>query len=252
MLRVLLASADETLVDSVKSQLFTDCVVETCCDGESALGLLHDFDPDVMMIDTRLSGTDAITVIRTARAVGKRLGILVVTVQRDICTLNRLAALEVNYVLNKPCRPIAVVSHIWDIGFYIKNPDADGWCVENDADEILLDLGFRMGPGNYSSIRQAILAKYYAVEGVMMKDIYYEVTKAFGGNSRQKEKAIRDGIKAAWARGDPKLWQMYFPLERDKEHRCPTNEEFVTRIAACLQRKTRIKRPYDKKREKAM
>lgn len=252
MLRVLLASADETLINSVKYQLDDRCQLETCGGGEPALELIRVFDPDVMMIDTHLSGTDAFTVIRTARLTGKQLGIVVVTALQDDCTIKRLAAMDVNYIFLKPCKPTVVVSQLMDIGWYMRSTAPESWCVDDGANGILLDLGFRMGPKNYTAVRQAILARFHADNGALMKDIYYEVGKVCGGTSQQKEKAIRDSIKSAMKRGDPRVWNLYFEPNRDGTCRCPTNEEFVARIAACLLRKTRLKLPYENTKEKAM
>ena len=251
MLRVLLASADEMLIKELNKQLRGQCLTECCSDGEKALELLRVFDPDVLLIDTHLAKTDCITVLRTIRTSGRKLGILVVTNLRDTCTMNRLVAQNVNYIMIKPCRLNTVIAQIREIGLYMQDSNRE-WCPENEVENILLDLSFRVGPESYNAIRFAVLAKYYAVDGVMMKEIYYQVAKAYGGNSVQKEKAIRDGIKAAWARGDLSLWQMYFPPDRNGQPRCPTNEEFITRIANCLLQRSRIKRPYQQKKENAI
>lgn len=252
MLRVLLASGDVDLARKAKEELGKICLVECCNDGDSALNLLRVFDPDVMMIDTRLPGTDALAVIRTARASFRKVGILVVTAQRDTYTEQHLAALHVDYVLIKPCKLSAVVSQILNIGSFVSDVcGSDAW-GENEVSSILLDLGFRVGTGQYYAVKQAVLARFHSAQDTLMKDIYYQVAKACGGNSLQKEKSIRDGIKVAAGRGDMRIWQLYFLPGHDGMWHCPTNEEFVTRISDCLRQSGRYKLPYETKKDWAM
>ncbi len=239
-MRVLLATADVPLLREVEKQLH-GYLVETCTDGDRALDLLAEFDPDVMLIDTSLNGLDCMSVLRAARGSGRTLGILAVTVQRDPPTLQCLADLGVNYILNKPCRLSAVLSNLVSLANYVAELPANGRCIENELDCILLDLGFRMGPGNYRQVMQAVLCYYKSWEELKMKELYYEVAQICGGTIQQKEKSIRDGIKSAYKRGNPSLWNAYF-----RTYECPTNENFVAVLAKCLHRGRRHKLPYQK------
>lgn len=250
MLRVLLASGDKQLVRHMKRELQEEQQVETCCNSGEALDLLRAFDPDVLMLDAQLPGENIFAVIRTVRQSFHNVGIVVVSTLMDDCTTDRFYASGADYVVSRTCKANTLVSHILDVGAYVQGPEA--WNPENETNSILLDLGFRMGLKYYRVARESVMAYYYSDENVQMKDIYYQVLKRCGGTSQQKEKALRDGIKNAVSRGDRDIWQVYFPPGRDGCWSCPTNEEFVARIATGLRKNGRMKRPYQKKKNMAI
>lgn len=244
MQRLLLASADDTLVEEVKKQLDNTYQIETCADGDQALKLLREFDPDLLMVDTKLVGTDCFCVIRTARSAGRWVGILAVTTLSNTYILNQLQMQNVDYILIKPCKLSVVISQLRQIGAAVADPQNEDWDVTKELENILLDLGFKMGRSRFNIVKNAVLIRYAAADNVMMKAIYSDVGKHSGGNSVQTEKAVRDGIKAAWEAGNRYVWQMYFLPGRDGQSCCPKSEEFITRIANCLRQRSRMKLPY--------
>lgn len=250
MLRVLLASSDEQLVKHIKRELQEACHVESCRNSDEAFDLLRAFDPDVVMLDAQLPGENIFAVIRAIKQSFHNVGIVAISALMDECRVNRFYTLGVDYVVSRTCKINTLVSHILEVGAYIQS--AEVWNPENETNSILLDLGFRMGLKYYRVARESVLAYYYSDENVQMKDIYYQVMRRCGGTSQQKEKALRDGIKNAVARGDTRIWQVYFPAGRGGCWTCPTNEEFVARIAIGLRKNVKNKRPYQPKEKIAL
>ena len=150
----------------------------------------------------------------------------------------------VSCILPKPCTLGSIVARVRDISFQMQLPD-EQWCIENETDNILLQLGFGMGYGNYNCVYYGILVKYQAIDSSATKYIYPKVAKICGGSGERIEKAIRDGIKKAWISGDRRVWQLYFSTDTDGEMHCPSNEAFLSRIAGCLRQRTRLKKPYE-------
>ena len=250
MLRVLLASGDREFAGYIEKALQKKYFVAVCNDGRELLDTVRDFDPDVMMVDARLPGADIFAVLRGVRNTFRNVGIVVTSPLLDKRTVNRFASLAVDQIVGKPCTVDNLVSHIVRVGTYVLN--GESFDPRNEANSILLDLNFRLGTKQYHAACEAVLAYYAADKDAQMKDVYYQMMKCCGGTAQQKEKTLRDSIKAAAKRGDIRLWQMYFPPGTDGCWTCPTNEEFVARIAGCLEKRCRIKLPYQSNEDKAI
>jgi DNA-binding response OmpR family regulator len=91
--RILIAEDEERLAAFLEKGLrangFTATVVH---DGPSALALARDDDFDLLVLDLGLPGLDGMTVLRTIRAQGQRLPVLVLSARDDV--QDKVAGLE--------------------------------------------------------------------------------------------------------------------------------------------------------------
>lgn len=242
MHRLLIADTQQAFSSAVVKQLKKDFLIKVCEDGETALECIRSFEPDILLLDLMLPKLDGLSVLRNLCHAGNGVKVVVTTCYTDPYILTQLQQLQVQYVFVKPCSIGAVVSRICDISYELLDPDRNDWDVENEADRLLLDMGFRMGVGRYKCIKDALLLKCRGLDGSVTKCLYPEVAKRCGGNVAQVEKAIRDAIRDACKNGSRSLWNLYFPSDRDY---CPSNEIFIVRIAHALQQRNRLKRPCD-------
>lgn len=252
MQRLLIADTSEVFSKAIAGQLSGIYLVETCDNGKRALELIGSFEPDILLLDLQVPGEDGISILHALHMAGKGIPVIVMTRLLDDYICRQLEQLQVCYVLRKGCALSAVIARIRDVSFRLSDPEVSDWYLENEAERILLELSMNMGSGRFYFTSCAILLKYADPDGSVTKCIYPEVAKRFGGTATQVEKAIRDGIRAAWKNGDQALWQLYFPPGRDGRLECPSNEVFIARIAGALRQKTRLKRPYIPQKEKAM
>lgn len=244
MQRLLIADTTQAFVTAIAKQLKDEYLIEVCDDGGRVLEVIRSFEPDILLIDMMLPALDGLSVIRAVRDSGITTKVIALTRSVEAYVMSSLEKMNVSYVFLKPCKAEAVISCIRDIGFLLRCPDMDGWCVENETESILLRLGFRIGPSRFRCVCAAVQFKHENPDSVITKEIYPAVARRCGGNADQVEKAIRDAVKDAWKKGDEQLWQMYFPPGGGGETRCPTNDEFIARIALCLIQRTRLKKPY--------
>lgn len=244
MLRLLIASADEAIVSQVKEQLQGEYLIESCGSGKWALELLGCFSPDLLLLDAYLTDVDCITVQRGLRASGKRVRTIFISRLLDEYTVMQMTNLGVDCILPKPCKGTLLISHICGLGYLVLHPDDKDWHVDMEIDNILLDLGFRVGPDRYRLLKEAIIVRYYDQGNMLMKQLYAEVVRKHGGNVLQVEKAIRDCIRAARDTGEPETWGLLFRTEKHGEKYCPSNEELINRIVVYLAHRSRIKPPY--------
>ena len=244
MLRLLIADTAEVFDDALKTHLQDQYLVEICADGRQAIEKIADFDPDILLLDLCLPSADGISVIRALRTAGYNTKLLVMSGYAGEYILSVLESLSVDYVFSKPCDLGTVLCAIRDISLRIMCKDQ--WDVENEIDRLLLPFGFRMSKTSYQCIFDAVYMKYENFDCPTTKVIYPAVAKKNGGNALQVEKAIRDSIKAAWNTGNRSLWKLYFPAKQGGEFRCPTNDEFLARMAKALMSGKRLRLPYAK------
>lgn len=241
MLRLLVADSSDILANALKSQLQGQCLIEVCNNGTDALEAISTFDPDILLIDLRLSGTDSLTVIRALHDSGRNTKVLAMSGYVGEYALSVLDTLGVTHVFSKPCDLSAVVCCIKDVGMRLKS--GEGWNLENEADRLLLSFGFRMGRIGYACTFDALCLKYENFQWGTTKELYPVVAKKQNGNVKQVEKAIRDAIHVAWSTGNQSLWNLYFQ-PRGEEAYCPSNDEFLSRMAKALMCGKRMRLPY--------
>ena len=247
MRRLLIAAAGE-LGKCVEKQLRSFYDITICQKGELLSQQLCSLDPDILLLDMSLPGTDTFAILESIAATGRQTAAIVLLTVTSDYILARLANLGIKCVLTKPCHINYVVSHIRQIDFMQQNPDLFTWSVEGQTENMLMDLGFSVSKGGYFTLCRAIAYKYENRES-QMKQVYYAVADAQGTSFSQVEKAVRDVILDAYNNGDPYLWRMYFQPRKKAKSPCPTSEEFVARIVECLRHRTRMKAPYLDKAE---
>ena len=64
MRKLLIAEGSEELRQALAQSLDGEFAVQTCADGETARNLLHDFLPDLVVLDLMLPEIDGITLLR--------------------------------------------------------------------------------------------------------------------------------------------------------------------------------------------
>lgn len=67
---------------------------------------------------------------------------------------------------------------------------------------------------------------------LLLKEIYPDVAKRCRLNDyRCVEHTIRTAIRKAWENRDDAVWSTYFPKDKTGGIICPTNKEFIARLA---------------------
>lgn len=237
MYRLLIAESSGSYSKVIAKQLNQDFAIQCAEDGAKTLKLVRDFEPDILVLDLQLPDMDGITLLRTIRAANMYVKVVVLTRLYEDYIGFQLQELGVSEFFMKPARTSILIRCIRDLSLFKQT-----WCVENEADRILLDLGFDIGKGRYRSVYASVMFIHDNPDCYMTKMVYPAVAKQSGGNVQQTEKAIRDAIQAAWKHGNPHIWNTYFPYGKNGKGTCPSNEQFLTRIANLLRQQVRIKK----------
>ena len=87
MNRILIAEDEDRLAAFLEKGLRSDGYVTTTAgDGPTALALARDDDFDLMILDLGLPGLDGMTVLRTMRAQGRRMPVIILSARDEVVT----------------------------------------------------------------------------------------------------------------------------------------------------------------------
>ena len=102
---------------------------------------------------------------------------------------------------------------------------------------ILFDLGFAAGTDGFVYLRSAIELQYEKAAATVTKEIYPAISDSghVSFSWQYIDQAIRRAIKAAWEDGNPDSWYIFFPPSGNRLPKCPSNKEFIARIACIIE-----------------
>jgi DNA-binding response OmpR family regulator len=113
MTRILVVDDEPHIVEVVRAYLTREGhEVSTAADGDEALALARDLDPDLIVLDVMLPRRSGFEVLRELRAAGSRAAVVMLTARDDV--IDRVAGLEVgadDYV-TKPFEPRELVARV--------------------------------------------------------------------------------------------------------------------------------------------
>ena len=251
MCRILIACGDEIYTNGLRELLQGKFEVETCNSGKWAIELLSSFSPDIVVLDNGLAEYDCLAVMQAIRLSGKPIHIILITNILTPVLEKQLTELRVGMVLVKPCSMTAILGHVLFASEVLEGNDYP-LDEQRVLDNLLMEIGFKIGLQRYDLVKSAVLASYKADSNIQMKQLYIEVAAENNTTVLSVEKSMRDAIKAARADGDPCLWNLLFA-------RCPGeacgkigNEEFSSRIALFLKERSRLKPAYKNFSEKIL
>ena len=213
-------------------------------DGESAIDKLAKKSYDIAIIDLWMSGTDGITVIRSARKLcAQKMPALILTspVNKQSVLLEASEA-GADICLVKPIDPSSLVSHINAIIKIKMRIVEQGGAIpdlEAQVTKIIHQIGVPAHIKGYQYLRTAILMTIddNDVINSVTKILYPTVAKKYQTTTSRVERAIRHAIEVAWDRGDVDTLNSYFGYTIQNSRGKPTNSEFIAMIADNLRLK---------------
>ena len=219
---ILIADTSEefrtVLAEAIQAEEGLEVVGQTG-DGQEAIQLVQDRDPDVLVMDLVLERMDGFDVLEAVKA--RPMSTLILSSFARGCMADQVAARGGDYYMMKPCRIASVVERVRLLA-------AQHW---SEGEE---------GAASPASARQTLEAIIMTVEDMdvinaVTKVLYPEVARKFGTTASRVERAIRHAIEVAWDRGDLDTLQKYFGFTVSNSKGKPTNSEFIAMIADRLQ-----------------
>lgn len=234
--KLLVADPSAAFCAALADALGSTYEIQVCGNGLDARSLLDSFQPDILVIDLTLPGLDGISVLKGLSGRGKRPAVLVTASFVSPYIESAMQALNVDYLMMKPCDMSGLADRIRDLtedkgNVVLKAPSA----VDSIAN-MLLALNISTKHSGFRCLEEAIVLYEQMPNQSVTKQLYPEVGKRCDGSGLSVERAIRSAIHAAWERRDERVWRMYFSIGRDGLVPRPTNTTFIATLANLLRR----------------
>ena len=217
-------------------------IVGTANDGEQAVRMIMEKQPQILVLDMMLAKKDGIGVLKAISSIEHKPAVLATSGFITDYVASAAANLGVQYLMLKPCDMTALAERLEEIrgGQNVKLPQprgADKPNIEAMVTSIIHEIGVPAHIKGYQYLREAIIIAVNDMDVInaITKVLYPQVAKTFQTTPSRVERAIRHAIEVAWDRGDLDTLQRFFGYTVSNTKGKPTNSEFIALIADKLQ-----------------
>ena len=235
MRKILIADSSEILCMALTDALQDMYQIRICHDGIAALQLLRTYEPDILVLDLLLPRLDGITLLQMAHQEGMHPLTLATTLLLNDYVTGSLEKFHIGYMMVKPCDTKALIMRVTDLAERLEDVERPVADPSARASELLMELGISTKLKGFAYAREAILTVCRDFSQSITKELYPAVAEALGVSATQVERSIRNAIEVAWKKRNKSVWSRYFNNQTGENPAKPTNAQFITRLAHCIQ-----------------
>lgn len=230
-------------------------VIGMARDGNEAVEMITNTNPDVVLLDVimpHLDGLGVLENINIIKADKKPMCIMLSAVGQDKITQQAIN-LGAEYYVVKPFDIELLIKRIRELKFYkpnqknnfigreikpqyieISNNEAK---TEDHLEALVTNLIHEVGvPAHikgYQYLREAIMMVVNDIDVInqITKSLYPQIARKYSTTPSRVERAIRHAIEVAWGRGEQEAVQNIFGYTISAAKGKPTNSEFIAMIA---------------------
>jgi len=212
-------------------------VVGMAKNGIQAIEMIHNYSPDVVVLDIIMPQLDGIGVLENLAGAGKKPKIIMLTAFGQESVTRRSVELGADYFILKPFDFNLLVDRICQLASEVsthqyvqKTKTRD---LNTDITNIMHEMGVPPHVRGYHYLREAILMVYNDISllGALTIELYPAIADNFKTTPSKVERAIRHAIKLACDRGNIKMINKYFGYTMNIDRGKPTNGQFISTIA---------------------
>lgn len=229
MRKLLIADCSEDYRTALTAALSGQYQVLCCRSGTEALTLLHQEQPDILVLDLMLPELDGLTLLERSSDSGICPMVLAATPLFSDYVFSCAQRLGIEYLVRKPYAIEAIVTRIRDLSCRLKAPEPKT-DPATQVTTLLLSLDISTKHNGFAYLREAILLMAKDPAQSVTKVLYPEVARICGCNKENVERSIRTALDRAWEKQDAAQWQKYFPHAEQR----PSNAVFISRLAEAL------------------
>lgn len=230
MRRVLIVEQSDILVRVMTRDFLPEDEVQSCADGITALRMLTEFRPDVMVLNLSLPYKTGLDVLIESEYLPKH--IVVSSYVTTPYMTRMLGMLGVQCILHMPtagCVKRALA--LMEDNQHSVRPDLRQFVTEH-----LRRLGMAPHLDGYKMLLVGLPLLLQDPTQPLVKEFYPAVACATGKESAAAvEKSIRDAITKAWECRNDSVWEQYFPRNGRGKISNPSNSKFLKALVHCLQ-----------------
>ncbi|MDE6849924.1 MAG: sporulation transcription factor Spo0A, partial [Clostridia bacterium] len=242
---IVILERDEEFLENLRASFeeqsdFTVCGVSGS--GSVGLGLINQYKPDVVLLDTVLSGEDGFGVMKHIKEYLPTCSVFVVSGFTDDKLVSKAIARGAKYYFVKPVTAATVCDRVKDVleeqstEYMVATQSRDKRRVTS-LDEKISNIFISIG------IPPHIMGYQYLREGIKMtisdpsiinnvtKRLYPEIGEKYNTTASKVDRAIRHAIEVAWNRGRIDAVNSIFGVRVYMGNDRPTNSEFIALIA---------------------
>lgn len=245
MRKIVILESNEEFLQEMKSAFEKEADFNVCGisgSGSVGIGLINQFKPEVVVLDTVLSGEDGFGVMKYIREFQSGCSIFVVSGFSDDKLVAKAISRGAKYYFVKPVSAATVCERVKDVldertaDYLISAQTRDKRRVSS-LDEKISNIFISIG------IPPHIMGYQYLREGIKMtiedpsiinnvtKRLYPEIGVKFSTSASKVERAIRHAIEVAWNRGRVEAINSIFGVRVYIGSERPTNSEFIALVA---------------------
>lgn len=210
--------------------------------GSVGIGLINQYKPDVVLLDTVLSGEDGFGVMKYIKENAPTCNVFVVSGFTDDKLVSKAISRGAKYYFIKPVAAATVRERIKDVleeqsAEYLVAAQTRDKRRVTSLDEKISNIFISIG------IPPHIMGYQYLREGIKMtiddstiinnvtKKLYPEIGAKYNTTASKVERAIRHAIEVAWNRGRIEAINSIFGVRVYIGNERPTNSEFIALVA---------------------
>ena len=230
-------------------------VISICKDGNEAVEVIANTNPDIAILDVIMPHLDGIGVLESVNMLKlekKPICIMLSAVGQDKIT-QRAIALGAEYYLVKPFDIDLLINRIRELKNY--RPNINTSFITKDTKPLYIDVPTKDKNGDdniealvtnvihevgvpahikgYQYLREAIMMVVDDIEVInqITKTLYPRIADKYRTTPSRVERAIRHAIEVAWGRGQQEAVENIFGYTISAQKGKPTNSEFIAMIA---------------------
>ena len=223
-------------------------VIASADNGESAVEVIEENQPDVVLLDIIMPKLDGIGVLERINAskMEKKTAVIMLSAMGQESVCEEAMELGASYFILKPFDSNAVIRKIKQAKTtenknssrpFIVLKDASQGITKNQLEIIVTNMIHEIGvPAHikgYQYLRDSIMMAVYDMDilNSITKQLYPAIAEKFHTTSSRVERAIRHAIEVAWGRGKMDTIDALFGYTVHAGKGKPTNSEFIALIA---------------------
>jgi two-component system response regulator (stage 0 sporulation protein A) len=216
-------------------------VVGVTTDGISAISMIEEKRPLILITELVLSGYDGIAVIEKVKELNLNTKIVVLSALNSDEAISRTVNAGANYFMAKPIefdvlkqRIIGILENKVDDKAQRAYPSTfRNITLEEKISKIFINIGIPPHIKGYSFLREGVKKAVEDPEIInnITKKLYPSIGEKYNTSASKVERAIRHAIEVAWDRGDTDVLNGIFGYTIASGKGKPTNSEFIAMIA---------------------
>ncbi|QGG46532.1 sporulation transcription factor Spo0A [Heliorestis convoluta] len=229
-------------------------IVGIAHNGNDALKLIQQEEPDLVILDIIMPHLDGIGVLERLgdMQLRQRPRVIILTAFGQESMTHRAVQLGADYFILKPFDFEILGNRIRQLmGGYIATsssmaiqqscasmelpppPPSKPRNLDVEVTNIIHQMGVPAHIKGYQYLRDAILLVIQEVNllGAVTKELYPMIAQKYMTTPSRVERAIRHAIELAWDRGNVELMSKFFGYTINLERGKPTNSEFIAMVA---------------------